>query len=141
MRRLLALGLFSLALLAVAPPAAADSWRHDGWRHDGWGHRGCCRHDGGRVFLGFNFVAPVYPAYPSYYYGPPPAVVYQTPPAAIYQGPPAVAYPGPQSGIALGRDVGQGCREYTAPVTVGGRLVQGYGIACPRPDGSWQIVQ
>jgi hypothetical protein len=137
MWRPLALAVFSLGLLGATPPAAADSWRHDGWGHGGWGHRGCCR-DGSRVFLGFNFAAPVYPgyAYPSYYYyAPPPAVVYQAPPPAAYDQPP------PQPGIALGREVGQGCREYTAPVTVGGRVVQGYGVACPRPDGSWQIVQ
>jgi len=49
-----------------------------------------------------------------------PAVVYQAPPpVAYYQAP----YQAPQAGIALGRDVGQGCREYTAPVTVGGRVV------------------
>lgn len=132
MWRALALGLVSLGLLAAAPPAVADSWHHGGG-----GHHGCCGH-GNSVFLGFNFAAPVFPgygyAYPyPYYYGPPPAVVYQAPPP--------VAYSAPPSGIALGRDVGQGCREYTAPVTVGGRVVQGYGIACPRPDGSWQIVQ
>jgi surface antigen len=34
----------------------------------------------------------------------------------------------------------QGCREYTAPVNVGGRIVQSYGTACLRPNGSWQIV-
>jgi hypothetical protein len=133
MWRALALAVFTLGLLAAAPPAGADSWHRGG----GWGPHGCCW-GGSRVFLGFNFAAPVYPGYaypPSYYYAPPPAVVYQAPP-------PAVAYqPPPQPGIALGRDVGQGCREYTAPVTVGGRVVQGYGVACPRPDGSWQIVQ
>jgi hypothetical protein len=126
MWRPLALTVFSLGLLAAAPPAAADSWHHGGW-----GHHGCCRSG---VFLGFNFAVPAYPtyAYP-YYYAPPPAVVYQAPP---------VTYSQPlQPSIALGPEVGQGCREYTAPVTVGGRVVQGYGVACPRPDGSWQIVQ
>lgn len=133
MWRPLALAVFSLGLLAASPPAVADSWRQGGWGH----RHGCCSH-GNSFFLGFNFAAPVYPgyAYPYYYY-PPPAVVYQAPPAAYYQAP----YQAPQSGIALGRDVGQGCREYTAPVNVGGRVVQGYGIACPRADGSWQIVQ
>src|SRR5690242_1246169 len=127
MWRPLAVAVFSLGLLAAPPPATADSWHHGG----GWGH-GHGHSD--NLFLGFNFAAPVYPAYPyPYYYYPPPAVVYQAPPP--------VAYQAPQSGIALGRDVGQGCREYTAPVNVGGRIVQGYGVACPRADGSWQIVQ
>jgi hypothetical protein len=128
MWRPVVLGFLSLVLLVAAKPAAADGWH----RH------GCC--SGTRVFLGFNFAAPAYGygyGYP-YYYAPPPAVVYQAPPpVAYYQAP----YQAPQAGIALGRDVGQGCREYTAPVTVGGRVVQGYGIACPRPDGTWQIVQ
>jgi hypothetical protein len=142
MRRPLVLGLFSLALLATALPAAADGWHRGGG--GGWHHGDGGGHHGSSVFLGFNFAAPVYPryAYPypyPYYYGPP--VVYQAPPPVVYQAPPPVAYQAPSSGIALGRDVGQGCREYTAPVNVGGRLVQGYGIACPRPDGTWQIVQ
>lgn len=33
------------------------------------------------------------------------------------------------------------CREYTVPITVGGRAETAYGKACRQPDGSWQIVQ
>jgi hypothetical protein len=110
------LALAVLALMVVAPSAWADHW-----------------HGGSRVFLGFNFYAPAYPAYPAYYpysYYPPPPVAYAPPPAA-YQTAPQVS---------LGADVGQGCREYSAPVTVGGQTVQSYGIACPRGDGTWKIV-
>jgi hypothetical protein len=129
MRRALAFGLASAVLfLAAAPPAAADG-RHRRHGHHHHHHR----HNHGGVFLGLNFGVPVYPRYHA-----PPVVVYQAPPV-IYRAPPV--YEAPPSGIALGREVGQGCREYTSPVIVGGQRVQGYGIACPRPDGSWQIVQ
>ncbi len=30
------------------------------------------------------------------------------------------------------------CREYQTTVTIGGRTEQAYGIACRKPDGSWQ---
>jgi surface antigen len=33
------------------------------------------------------------------------------------------------------------CREFTAPVTVGGQPQQAVGQACQQPDGSWQITQ
>jgi surface antigen len=33
------------------------------------------------------------------------------------------------------------CREFTAPVTVGGQQQQAVGQACEQPDGSWQITQ
>jgi hypothetical protein len=110
----LKLGMIAAALFAFAPDADAH---------------GCCR-GGSRVFLGFNFWVP-----PPYYY--PPPVYYYGPPVAYVERAPAIQ-PSPQ--INLGPSVGQGCREYTAPMTVGGRVVEGYGIACPRPDGSWQIV-
>lgn len=35
---------------------------------------------------------------------------------------------------------GQFCREYQQTVTVGGRTQNGYGVACQRPDGSWEIM-
>ena len=37
-------------------------------------------------------------------------------------------------------DGGQYCREFTQTITVGGEHQQGYGTACRRPDGSWEIV-
>ena len=96
---------------------------------------------GTHYFFGFNAygpVAPYYPAYPyyppySYYYAPPP-VVYAPPPVAY--APPPIS----QAPARLGSEVGQGCREYTANVAVGGQIVQSYGTACPRADGTWQII-
>jgi hypothetical protein len=137
-RTLWRLGLLVALLPTMPSPASADrGGGHGGWHHGG--HHGCCR-GGTRFFLGLNFGFPFYPAYPyyppAYYY--PPSVVYTLPP--VVYAPPPVTYQAPQSRITLGHDVGQGCREYTAPATVGGQIVQSYGIACPRPDGSWQIV-
>jgi surface antigen len=36
--------------------------------------------------------------------------------------------------------VGSYCREYSQRIVVDGRTETGYGTACRRPDGSWQIV-
>ena len=36
-------------------------------------------------------------------------------------------------------DAGQYCREYTQTISVGGRVEEGYGVACRQPDGSWKI--
>lgn len=35
---------------------------------------------------------------------------------------------------------GDYCREYQQTVVVGGRSQRGYGTACRRPDGSWEIM-
>lgn len=35
---------------------------------------------------------------------------------------------------------GQYCREYQTEIIVGGQIQQGYGTACRRPDGQWEIV-
>ncbi len=35
---------------------------------------------------------------------------------------------------------GEYCREFQQEVRVGGRTERGYGTACWRPDGSWEIV-
>jgi len=34
---------------------------------------------------------------------------------------------------------GQHCREFTQNITVGGKAQEGYGKACRKPDGSWEI--
>ncbi len=40
-----------------------------------------------------------------------------------------------------GRDSsGHYCREFQQTITVGGKRERGYGTACRRPDGAWQIV-
>jgi len=36
---------------------------------------------------------------------------------------------------------GSYCREYTQTINVGGKLEKGYGKACRKSDGTWQIVQ
>jgi surface antigen len=36
---------------------------------------------------------------------------------------------------------GQYCREYQQEIVVGGEVRQGFGTACRRPDGTWQIRQ
>ncbi len=35
---------------------------------------------------------------------------------------------------------GDFCREYQTEIIVGGEVQSGYGTACQRPDGSWEIV-
>ncbi len=35
---------------------------------------------------------------------------------------------------------GRYCREFKQTIEIGGRLEEGYGTACRRPDGSWQIM-
>lgn len=37
-------------------------------------------------------------------------------------------------------DTGQYCREFQQTIAVGGQTESGYGTACRRPDGSWEIV-
>jgi hypothetical protein len=137
MRCRLALAVLSILLLAPPAPALADGWGAVHWRH-GSGHRHHHHHGrhhhhrhGDRFALSLGFGVPL-GYYPRHYHAPPPVVIYRQP-QVVYQAPP------PR--IALGAHVGQGCREYTTPITVGGRVVQGYGIACPRPDGTWQIVE
>src|SRR5260221_1051686 len=125
-------GLLVGALVAVGPGAEADGG-HGG--NGGHGGHGCCSHGGNRFFFGFNFGAPFYAPYP-YYYAPP---VYYAPPPVVYAPPPAIYAPPPAS-VNPGQAAGQGCREYTTRITVGGRVVQSYGTACPRADGTWQII-
>jgi hypothetical protein len=119
-RFLLKSGMILAVLIALVPLANAG----------GHGHRG-----GGFSFGfgGFFPAAPYYPYYPSYPYYPP---YYYAPPVAYI--PPPVPAQRPQP--SLGSEVGQGCREYTAPVSIDGRVVDTYGTACPSGDGSWRII-
>ena len=36
---------------------------------------------------------------------------------------------------------GRYCREYTQTVLIGGEEHKGYGTACRRPDGQWEIIK
>lgn len=36
---------------------------------------------------------------------------------------------------------GDYCREFTQQINVGGTPTKGYGTACRRPDGQWEIIQ
>lgn len=68
---------------------------------------------------------------------------------ALEQGQPGQTFPwsNPQSGVSgtvtpsgyYQNAQGKYCREYTQTITVGGRVEEGYGVACRQPDGSWQI--
>jgi surface antigen len=60
-----------------------------------------------------------------HYYEPAPVVYVQSAPTVIYV---------PQVQVVQAY-----CREYTAPIAVGGSTVQGYGTACQRPDGAWDL--
>jgi hypothetical protein len=118
--RVLKLGVILTVVIALVPQANA-------------GGRG---HGGGSFSFGFGGffpAAPCYPYYPAYSYYPP---YYYAPPVAYLPAPAAVQRAQP----ALGPAVGQGCREYTAPVSVDGRVVDTYGTACPNGDGSWRII-
>jgi surface antigen len=37
------------------------------------------------------------------------------------------------------KDSGEYCREFQQTVVIGGREEQAYGVACRRPDGSWEV--
>lgn len=60
----------------------------------------------------------------------------------------AITWNNPQSGnsgtITPVRDgyasSGRYCREYQQDIVVGGKKQSGYGTACQKPDGSWEIV-
>jgi hypothetical protein len=118
-------GVILVAFIALAPQANAGG--HGGHGH---GHGGSSFSFG---FGGFFPAAPYYPYYPAYPYYPP---YYYAPPVAFL--PPSAAIQTPQP--TLGSPVGQGCREYTASVSVDGRVVDTYGTACPTGDGSWRII-
>jgi hypothetical protein len=47
----------------------------------------------------------------------------------------------PVSTVSTIQPVEGNCREYTVPITVGGKEEQAHGKACQQADGTWQIVQ
>ena len=139
----------AFTLLAVAPSPGFAGGGH-GWKQNhgskdygrqyrgkhryGHGHRN--RHRSG-AFFGFSYygASPYYGpryAYPRYYQ--PPRVIYDQPPAQyvrpdpVYVDPPRAR---PQQDCLV-------VREYQTQITVGGRLVDAYGNACMKADGSWE---
>lgn len=59
-------------------------------------------------------------------------------PQPVYHPQPQVVYVQPQQQIVVQSN--RYCREYTAPITVGGRVVEGYGQACSWDGGqSWDL--
>src|SRR5712671_5608276 len=113
------LGMMLAVLIALAPQANAGGRSHGGVGFSfGFG--------------GFLPAAPSYAYYPAYSYYPP----YSYAPPVAYAPPPAPART-PQ--MSLGSEVGQGCREYTAPILVDGRVVDSYASpvrAATAPGGS-----
>jgi hypothetical protein len=47
----------------------------------------------------------------------------------------------PLSTVSTIRPVEGECREYSVPITVGGKEETAYGKACRQADGTWQIAQ
>ncbi len=112
MSRFLKVLTMLLLVGAAAFPAAAEAHGHGGTR----------------VFLGFNFGYPAYPAYyypPPVYYVPPPPVVYYYPPPPVYYQAPAPS----------------NCRTYRGDATIDSSGQPFYGTACLGADGRWHIVQ
>jgi hypothetical protein len=109
-------------------------------------HGGHSHYDDSHFSFGFSYYAWPRYGYRSYYDRPylyrpyyPPRVIYTDPPASYapqpYGAAPIVQAPPP---IA---DLPSDClmiREYQTQITVGGRLVDAYGDACMKPDGSWE---
>ena len=87
-------------------------------------------------------------AEPAYGYRPPPtygngfAPSYQPGYAPAYRPAYAPAYQPAYAPVATaGYRPGAYCREFETTVTINGRPQPSHGIACYRPDGTWQIVQ
>lgn len=64
-----------------------------------------------------------------------PSLVDAPPPTTIVTGSSV-----PYSTVTPVQPATQNCREFEAPVTIGGEQKPVYGHACEQPDGSWQIV-
>ncbi len=57
------------------------------------------------------------------------------------QAPPGGTDPAPAQLTQSPRNDLRNCRDFTAPVTVGGQQQQAVGQACQQPDGSWRVTQ
>ncbi len=113
--------------------------RHYGYRYrrHGYRHRGYRNHYWPSFFFSYSYYGhrPYYGyGYPNYYGRP--QVIYVEPNTQVYQSNPVLAAPPAQ--------VSESCRmirEYQTQVTIGGRLVDAYGDACLKADGSWERGQ
>lgn len=120
-----------------------------GYRHRGYRHHGYRHYYGPSYFYSYSYYGhrPYYGysyAFPDSYRQP--RVIYVEPDIqynqsnSVLAAPPADQYqPGPPPA-----QVSEGCRmirEYQTQITVGGRLVDAYGDACLKADGSWERGQ
>lgn len=149
--------LLLVATLSAGLSTPALAWRGgrgDYYYHGGYGWGGYGWYRPWRPVIGVSWSSYWYPYWYPYspylvdpaYYAP---VVYRVP---VYQAPvivqpvatapvimaapatvsaPAPAAPPPDAE----------CREYTAPVNVGGQSVTMVGTACRQPDGTWHIIK
>jgi hypothetical protein len=80
---------------------------------------------------------------------PPPEIVWDTERTTPSTAPPAVpggtgaagTAPSQPSAAPADPSDGDGCREYSQTVIIGGEEQQAYGRVCRQPDGSWRVVQ
>ncbi len=123
--------------------------RHYGYRYrrHGYRHRGYRNHYWPSFFFSYSYYGhrPYYGyGYPNYYRRP--QVIYVEPNTQVYQSNPVLAAPpaGQYQTSPPPAQVLEGCRmirEYQTQVTIGGRLVDAYGDACLKADGSWERGQ
>ncbi len=136
-----------LAASGVAAPAVAGGYNYHGdhgHRYDGRGgyHRYHGHHNGdAAAALGVGLVfgvllgSAIHDRYDSryaepVYYSPPPA--YRPAPRVVYREAPVITVAQRPAGACVQE------REYQTRVTVNGRQVEAYGVACLQPDGTWR---
>ena len=129
------LGLFLAGMLAAPSAFAGGPPHHGGPGGPGaFGPGGPGRHHGGGPGWWWTVPGPWYAGpSPFFFYPPFPAVV------PVAPMPPAASSPIWVLREGVDRN-GNLCREFQQTVNVGGGPEQIHGIACRRPDGTWQIV-
>ena len=88
-----------------------------------------------RVFVGVGIGVPAYPAY----YYPPPPVYYVPPPVYYAPPPPVVVYQPPAPVYAAPAPAPSNCRTYNGDATIDASGRPFYGTACLGADGRWHI--
>ena len=143
-----------LAVAGTAPAQAGGShhggyhgWGHHGGYHRSHGHEGAALGTGlvFGVLLGSALASQDRHERPVYHRRPRPAYYYDPYAGPSYDhGDGAVVYrplpPRPAPAFIARRPAGPclQAREYQTHVTINGREVDAYGIACLQPDGSWR---